>query len=106
MVSTTGALRSVENRRVAHAHWSTLPAEAAPLAPVIDLGAVEEEEVAEDEAMAEAATFETEIEIATATHETASAIFETIAMDHPSAEMSIATTVIVGTVSSIHEQIA
>lgn len=105
MASTTGALRSVENRRVAHAHWSTLPAEAAPLAPVIDSGAVEEE-VAEDEAMAEAATFETEIEIATATHETASAIFETIAMDHPSAEMSIATTVIVGTVSSIHEQIA
>lgn len=105
MASTTGALRSVENRRVAHAHWSTLPAEAAPLAPVIDSGAVEEE-VAEDEAMAEAATFETEIEIATATNETASAIFETIAMDHPSAEMSIATTVIVGTVSSIHEQIA
>lgn len=105
MASTTGALRSVENRRVAHAHWSTLPAEAAPLAPVIDSGPVEEE-VAEDEAMAEAATFETEIEIATATNETASAIFETIAMDHPSAEMSIATTVIVGTVSSIHEQIA
>jgi flagellar motor component MotA len=72
---------------------------------VIDSGAVVEE-VAEDEAMAVAATFETEIEIVTATHETASAIFETRAMDHPSVGMSIATMVIVGTVSSIHEQIA
>lgn len=104
MASTMGALHLVENHRVVHAHLSTLPVGAVPLAPVIDLVEVE---VAEDEAMAVAATFEIEIETATLeTHETASATFETRAMDRRSGGMSIATMVDVGTVSSTHEQIA
>lgn len=75
-------------------------------------GLVEVEAVAVDEVMAVAATFEIEIETetetvtVTETQEIASATFETRVMDHHSGAMPIATTVVAGTVSSIHDLIA
>jgi hypothetical protein len=77
-------------------------------------GLVDVEAVAVDEVMAVAATFEIEIEIeietetetVTETQEIASATFETRVMDHHSGAMPIATTVVAGTVSSIHDLIA
>jgi hypothetical protein len=99
-----------ENLRVAHGHSSTLQVGVAPLEPVT--GLVEVEAVAVDEVMAVAATFEIEIEIetetetVTETQEIASATFETPVMDHHSGAMPIATTVVAGTVSSIHDLIA
>lgn len=99
-----------ENLRVAHGHSSTLQVGVAPLEPVT--GLVEVEAVAVDEVMAVAATFEIEIEIetetetVTETQEIASATFETRVMDHHSGAMPIATTVVAGTVSSIHDLIA